>query len=77
MRFTEFSKLTEDDELGYYDPTQDNYDKLSLDKPRQQKVTLRTINRLKKMRLTKKVENAVKQELLGAMYAQPEGDDQA
>lgn len=55
-------------EYGYYNPSEDDYNTMSLNKPRQQKITLRMINRLKKMRRTKSLEKSLKRELLGAMY---------
>lgn len=71
MRYYEFRNLTEDSEAGYYDPKEDNYDRMSIDKPRQQKLTLKMLNRLKRIRNSKKLENDMKAEFLGIMYAQP------
>lgn len=42
---------------------------------RRPKLTLRMINRLKKIRSTKNLEMAKKQELLGIMYGQGEEDE--
>ncbi len=59
-----------------YDPEQDKINHLSLEDTRKPKLTLRMINRLKKIRSTKNLEMAKKQELLGIMYGlQPEADD--
>lgn len=59
-----------------YDPEQDKINHLDLEDTRKPKLTLKMINRLKKIRSTKNLEMAKKQELLGIMYgAKPEGDD--
>lgn len=59
-----------------YDPEQDKISHLDLEDTRKPKLTLKMINRLKKIRSTKNLEMAKKQELLGIMYgAKPEGDD--
>ena len=73
---TNFQKLYEDGDLGYYDSTQDSYNKMSLSKPRQQKLTLKMLIRLKKIRRTKRLENSLKNELLGAMYGVSTDNDE-
>lgn len=51
-----------------YDPSQDKINHLSIEDTRKPKLTLRMINRLKKIRSTKSLEMAKKQDLLGIMY---------
>lgn len=64
-----FEKLYEDEsQYGYYEPENDSFDRFSLSKPSQQKITLKILNRLKKARRTKEFEQSIKKELLGAMY---------
>lgn len=59
-----------------YDPEQDKINHLDLEDTRKPKLTLKMINRLKKIRSTKNLEMAKKQELLGIMYGlQPDADE--
>lgn len=74
-------KLNEDEDSvdgqddGRYDPSQDEYDRADLGDTRKPKLTLRMVNRLKKIRATKAIEMAKKDELMGVMYAvKPESD---
>lgn len=74
-----FEKLFEEDdnlEYGYYNSDEDSYNTSSLNKPSKQKITLRMINRLKKMRRTKNLEKSLKRELLGAMYGIDQDSDE-
>lgn len=69
LNLLDFNSLYEDlDDYGYYNPENDSFDKFSLSKPSQQKITLKILNRLKKARRTKELEKSIKKELLGAMY---------
>lgn len=69
----DFEKLFEDDsdDYGYYDASEDTYNKMDSQKVRQQKLTLRMLNRLKRIRKTRKLEQTLKREVLGAMYGVP------
>ena len=59
-----------------YEPENDSFTRQELGNTRKPKLTLRMINRLKKIRATKAVEMAKKDELLGVMYGiKPESDD--
>lgn len=59
-----------------FDPEQDSFDHLDLEDTRKPKLTLKMINRLKKIRSTKNLEMAKKQELLGIMYGlQPDAEE--
>lgn len=84
MRYREIIKeslnLTEEDtqedgDTGFYNPEEDEYDQAELGDTRKPKLTLRMVNRLKKIRATKAIEMAKKDELMGVMYAvKPESD---
>lgn len=82
MRYRDFAgkKLNEsegesDEGLGVYNPEEDAVQKRELDDTRKPKLTLRMINRLKKIRATKALELAKKDEFLGQMYGNNESDD--
>ncbi len=62
---------------GYYDPAKDENTKRKLGDTRKPTLTLRKINRLKKMRALNQLENLKRQDLLGVMYAVPEEDPNA
>jgi len=85
MRFLEILKEDvqkvpdqEDEENGNsrYDPSQDSITHQDIGDTRKPKLTLKMINRLKKIRSTKNLEMAKKQELLGIMYGNGSGDDE-
>ena len=59
---------------GYYDPNNDKVNGRSLGDTRKPKLTLRKINRLKKMRALDALEAHKRQDLLAVMYAQPDED---
>jgi hypothetical protein len=65
----------EDNGNNRYDPSKDSFSRQELDDTRKPKLTLKQINRLKKIRSTKNLEMAKKQELLGIMYGQGSGGD--
>lgn len=59
-----------------YEPENDEFNRQELGNTRKPKLTLRMVNRLKKIRATKAVEMAKKDELLGVMYGiKPESDE--
>lgn len=60
--------------VGFYDVEQDKKKPIRTD-TRKPKLTLRNINRLKKIRATKEIEMAQKKDLLGVMYGLPEEGD--
>lgn len=78
MRYKDIKPLVENEEpdTSLYDPNQDEVRQAHMDDTRKPSLTLRMINRLKKMRASKKVEQAKKKEFLGIMYAKPKGDDE-
>jgi len=60
-------------ETGTYDPSEDKLNARRRDDTRKAKVTLKDLNRLKKMRAQKKLENLKREDLLGIIYAQDDG----
>lgn len=57
-----------EDVADFYDPTDDEYNKADIQYTRKPRLTLRMINRLKKMRSVKELEMSKKRELLSTMY---------
>jgi hypothetical protein len=73
MRYLEILRenmRVEDDQedVGFYDPQSDDLNKHRLGDTRKPTLTLKMVNRLKKIRSTKNLEMVKKQELLGIMY---------
>jgi hypothetical protein len=73
MRYSEFAgkDLFEDSDpkqTGHYDPEEDKFNRSEMSDTRRPRLTLRHINKLKKLRATKDLENAKKEGLLGVMY---------
>lgn len=67
----------EEQDIGIYNPEEDKLSALNIEHNRKPKITLRHINRLKKIRATNKVEQLQKEELLSAMYgSKPEEGDE-
>lgn len=62
---------------GYYDPAADKHTARKLGDTRKPKLTLRMINKLKKMRALNQLENLKRQDLLAVMYGVPEEDPNA
>jgi hypothetical protein len=67
MRIFEFDTTN----VGYYDPADDNYSVQKLHSTRKPVITLRHLNKLKKMRSAKTLENLVRRDLLAMMYGPP------
>lgn len=57
-----------------YDPENDKVNKFNIMDSRKNKLTLRDINKLKKMRTVRKIENMNRKKILGAMYITPTDD---
>jgi hypothetical protein len=73
MRYLEILKESpqvpdDQEEVGFYNPEEDAINGHKLGDTRKPSLTLRMINRLKKIRSTKNLEMIKKQELLGIMY---------
>jgi len=60
---------------GRYDPEEDTVHKQELHNTRKAKLTLRIVNRMKKIRSTKRLEMAQQQDILGLMFGAPEDDE--
>lgn len=79
MRYQDIKpKIVENEEpdTSLYDPAQDELRLAHIEDTRKPSLTLRMINRLKKMRASKRVEHVQKQEFLGIMYGKPPAEDE-
>ena len=56
----------------YYTPEDDRYSQLQLDDTRRPRITLAHLNKLKKMRAARQLENLVRRDVLGLLYGAPE-----
>lgn len=56
---------------GLWDPRYDNLELRRLDKVRKKRITLRSLNRLRKVREFKKLEKLRRETIVGKMYAAP------
>jgi hypothetical protein len=65
-----------DDNPGRYDPQQDTFTQRSPHDNRKPTLTLRRLNRLKKIRATKKLEQLKREDLLTVMYGQGGGEEE-
>lgn len=63
---------TDDLEPGASDPSQDNFTQQRLGDTRRPKITLVHLNRLKKMRAARDLENLVRRDLLDMLYGAPD-----
>jgi hypothetical protein len=59
-------------DASYYSPEDDNYGKAELDDTRRPRLTLKHLNRLKKMRAARNIENLVRRDTLQLLYGVPE-----
>lgn len=75
MKLYEFVKPEEAMAGGFYDPAADKQNRAERDDTRRARVTLKDLNRLKKMRAQRKLEALKRQDLLGVMYGIPEEDE--
>jgi hypothetical protein len=57
---------------GFYDPSADKFNRRELSDTRKPVLTLRHLNRLKKMRALKQLEELQRQDILGIMYGIPD-----
>jgi len=70
MRLLELA--SEDAATAIYDPAEDRLNRRSLSDTRKPKLTLRQVNRLKKIRALRRLEDLKRQDLLGLIYAVPD-----
>lgn len=71
-------KLFEFDEQmakGLYDPTADKVSQAALTDTRKDRMTLKDLNRLKKLRAFRRLQNLKRQDQLAVIYGQGDGDD--
>jgi hypothetical protein len=71
MKLTEFLDQ-QDIDTAIYDPGQDEVGVRTPSDQRKPKLSLRHLNRLKKVRALRKLENLKREDLLGIMYAAPD-----
>lgn len=71
MKLTEFLDQ-KDIETAIYDPSQDQVGVRNPGQTRRARLTLKHLNRLKKVRALRKLENLKREDLLGIMYSPPE-----
>lgn len=71
-----YIKEVEERDLGFTDPSKDDFTKRHLDDTRKPKLTLKLLNKLKKIRATRQLEQLKRNDLLQTMYGLPEeGED--
>lgn len=61
-----------DQEFGYYDPLEDELARASLKDTRRQHLTLRELNKIKKIQATRRLEMLQRQDSLELIYGQPD-----
>lgn len=71
MKLTEFLDQ-QDIDTAIYDPSKDEAGVRTPSDTRKTKLTLRHLNRLKKVRALRKLENLKREDLLGIMYGAPD-----
>ncbi len=62
----------QDIETGYYDPSEDKYGTRKLTDVRKNRIFLKSLNKLKKIRAVQELERIKRQNLLSVMYATPD-----
>ena len=65
----------EEDGYGYKNPSDNSFMRTQPDNVRKPKFTLRRLNRLKKLKATKELEQLKREDLLTMMYGQGGGED--
>jgi hypothetical protein len=70
MRYNEFSKLSVSE--GYEEPNDNELAKAHAGEVRKPRLTLKMVNKLKKIRAVNDLENSKKESLLHIMYGEPE-----
>ena len=69
MKAREFIVEFEEQDIGYYNPEDDDLSRAHFSDTRKPVLTLKELNRLKRIRVTRKIDNAKKQDLLDVMYS--------
>jgi hypothetical protein len=62
---------TTDFDATYYEPSEDQFAIQQLDDTRRPRLTLKHLNRLKKMRAARDLENLVRRDVLNMLYGTP------
>jgi serine/threonine protein kinase HipA of HipAB toxin-antitoxin module len=65
---------TTDFDATYYEPSEDKYAIQQLDDTRRPRLTLKHLNRLKKMRAARDLENLVRRDILNMLYGKESGE---
>ncbi len=68
-------ELCESMPRGMYDATTDTVTKAAVDDTRKARLTLKDLNRLKKLRAFRKFQDLKRRDQLSSIYGQGEGDD--
>lgn len=74
MKLLEFMDQ-QDYQTAYYDPAADEVNVRNINDTRKPALSLKHLNRLKKIRALRKLENLKRQDLLGLMYGIPDEPD--
>ncbi len=85
MKLIELGLLTEDESANHMDlrldarqdPADDDFVRQSDEHRRKPVITLRHINKLKRMKMAQRAEQEKRKTLLGLMYAAPTGEEEA
>ena len=72
MKLDEFVKA---EDATIYDPNEDEINQRHRDDTRKEKLTLKILNHLKKMRALKKLDTLKRQDILRVMYGKGGGDE--
>ena len=75
MKAVELLLEIDQDDIGRFDPNDDKIDKKKLG-DRRSRITLKHLNKLKKIRATKKLELLKKRDLLNVMYGLPPAESE-
>jgi hypothetical protein len=60
---------------GYYDPDDDKLNQFKKSDTRKSRLTLRDLNKLKKIRATRRLEMLQRNDMLELIYGEPDGGD--
>lgn len=71
MKARELLSEVEERDIGYYNPQEDDLSRAYFTDKHKPKLTLRQLNRLKKIRVTRKADHTKEQDLLNVMYSIP------
>lgn len=76
MKLFEFDGMTDMSNMkGYYDPNADKVNTRNITDTRKHKLTLRDLNKLKKLRALRRLDALKQQDVMAVIYGAPSGDD--